>query len=44
MEEGWIINVDCIPMYRLYKKLKDVKKILKVKNVEVYGSIKQRVI
>lgn len=34
VEEGWSINVDGIPMYRLYKKLKAVTmKILKVKNI-----------
>jgi hypothetical protein len=31
-------------MFRLYKKLKAVKKILKDKNVEVFGGTSQKVI
>jgi pentose-5-phosphate-3-epimerase len=36
--------VDGIPMFRVCKKLKAVKKILKAKNIEVFGGIKQRVL
>ncbi|XP_062154353.1 uncharacterized protein LOC133862536 [Alnus glutinosa] len=41
--EGWSINVEGYSMFRLYSKLKTVKRILKVKNLEVFGGLGQRV-
>lgn len=38
------INVVGVPMFKLYAKLKAMKKILKANNEELYGGIKQRVI
>ncbi len=35
--------MDGIPMFRAYKKLKAVKKILKAKNLECFGGLGQRV-
>jgi hypothetical protein len=43
IEGGWRLEVDGYSMYRLYAKLKSVKRILKVKNLEVFGSLGQRV-
>jgi hypothetical protein len=33
VEEGWSCIVDGIPMFRVYKKLKAMNKILKAKNI-----------
>jgi hypothetical protein len=44
VEEGWRIDVEGFSMFRLYAKLKAVKRILKTKNLEVLGGLGQRVI
>lgn len=36
VEEGWQLNVEGSPMFRLYSKLKSVKRVLKAKNLEVF--------
>jgi hypothetical protein len=41
--EGWSINVEGYSMFSLYSKLKTVKRILKVKNLEVFGGLGRRV-
>lgn len=42
--EGWQIEVAGYSMYILYAKLKSVKRILKIKNLEVFGGLSSRVI
>jgi hypothetical protein len=45
--QEWNIEVEgcvCAPMFCLYSKLKAVKKILKLVNVDVYGGITQKVL
>lgn len=37
--EGWSFDVDGYSMYKLYAKLKAIKRILKVKNIEVFGGL-----
>ncbi len=44
MDEGWRIGVEWVPLFRLYTKLKVNKKILKVKNVEGFGGIRQHIL
>jgi hypothetical protein len=39
VREGWNTTVCGFPMYQLYSKLKDVKKILKKANLEVFGGL-----
>jgi hypothetical protein len=43
VKEGWNIQVDGVPMYQLYAKLKSVKAVLKVQNLYCFGNLKQRV-
>jgi hypothetical protein len=42
--QGWNIEAEGVPMFCLYSKLKAVKKILKMVNLEVYGGITQKVL
>jgi len=42
--EGWNTHVEGFSMYKLYTKLKAVKRILKAKNMEVFGGLGQRVL
>ena len=44
MKEGWNIQVQGFPMYKLYAKLRFVKAVLKEKNLVCFGNLKQRVI
>lgn len=37
--QGWSLEVQGVPMFRLSKKLKAVKQVLKQANVEVFGGI-----
>jgi hypothetical protein len=41
--EGWQIQVAGSPMFRLYFKLKAIKKTLRAKNIGVFGGIKEKV-
>jgi hypothetical protein len=41
--EGWRISINGYSMFQLYTKLNAVKKILKAKNLECFGSLGQRV-
>ncbi|KAK3199256.1 hypothetical protein Dsin_022671 [Dipteronia sinensis] len=43
VEEGWRLNVEGVPMFRLYAWLKAVKRILKDKTSVCYGAIHQKV-
>lgn len=42
--QGWCIEVEGVPMFYLYSKLKSVKKIVKKVNTDVYGGISQKVL
>jgi hypothetical protein len=42
--EGWNTHVEGFSIYKLYTKLKVVKKILKAKNLEVFGGLGHRVL
>jgi hypothetical protein len=44
VREGWNCKAEGYAMFKLYAKLKSVKKILKVKNLEFFGGLGQRVI
>jgi hypothetical protein len=41
--EGWRFEITGYAMFRLYSKLKAVKRILKIKNLDVFGGIGQKV-
>jgi hypothetical protein len=41
--EGWSLGEDGYPMYRLYTRLKAVKRILKKQNLDTFGSLKLKV-
>jgi hypothetical protein len=43
VEDGWKHSVEGYSMFKLYSKLKAVKKILKVKNLEIFGGLRQKV-
>jgi hypothetical protein len=43
VKEGWNIQVDGVPMYQLYVKLRYVKAMLKQHNLVCFGNLKQRV-
>jgi hypothetical protein len=44
VEEGWSSEVVGYAMFQLYAKLKSVKRVLKAKNLEVFGGLGQRVL
>jgi len=41
--EGWATKVEGYSMYQLYVRLKAVKAILKLKNLEVFGGLRKKV-
>jgi len=43
VEDGWKHSVEGYSMLKLFSKLKAVKKILKVKNLEIFGGLRQKV-
>jgi hypothetical protein len=43
VKEGWKFQVDGIPMYQLYTRLKVLKNVLRVKNQLCFGDLKRRV-
>jgi hypothetical protein len=44
VKEGWDIQVDGVPMFQLYAKLKSVKVVLKRQNLSCFGKLKQKVL
>jgi hypothetical protein len=44
VKEGWSYYVEGYPMYQLYVMLKAVKRVLKIKNKEVFGELGQKVL
>jgi hypothetical protein len=44
VKEGWDIQVDGVPMFQLYAKLKSVKVVLKRQNFSCFGNLKQKVL
>ena len=43
VKDGWDIQVDGVPMFQLYAKLKSVKVVLKRHNLSCFGNLKQKV-
>lgn len=43
IEEGWRTESNCYSMFNLYTKLNSVKKIVKLKYLECFGGLRQRV-
>jgi hypothetical protein len=44
VKEGWSFQVDGLPMFKLYVKLRSVKAVLKDKNMVCFENLKQKVI
>jgi hypothetical protein len=44
VKEGWDIQVDGVPIFQLYAKLKSVKVVLKRQNFSCFGNLKQKVL
>jgi hypothetical protein len=43
VKEGWNTQLEGVPMYQLYMKLRSVKAVFKEQNLACFGNLKQRV-